>query len=170
PWETCMTIGRSWAFNPNETVWKTPRELVRNLVLVASGGGNYLLNVGPTDKGTFPPESLERLAYVGRWMEKNSAAIYGSSYTPLPIQAWGRATQKGDKVFLHVFEWPSGGKLQVAGFPSGALKASLLSGETLSFKETKDGLEVSVPEKAPDPDVSLLVIDIDPGKGQGSTP
>ncbi len=169
-WETCMTIGRSWAYNPDETVWKTPRELLRNLVLVASGGGNYLLNVGPTDKGSFPPESLERLAYLGRWMKKNSAAIYGSSYTSLPVQAWGRATRKGDKVFLHVFEWPSEGKLQVAGFPSGALKASLLSGEALSFLATKDGLEISVPQKAPDVDVSVLVVDIDPSKGQGSTP
>ena len=69
PWETCMTMGQSWAHNPTETNWKAPGELIRNLVKVVSRGGNYLLNVGPSARGTFPPEAVERLQYVGRWMK-----------------------------------------------------------------------------------------------------
>ncbi|MEE4193976.1 MAG: alpha-L-fucosidase, partial [Anaerolineae bacterium] len=100
PWETCMTMGQTWAYNPDETTWKTSETLIQNLVQVVSKGGNYLLNVGPTDIGTFPPEAIERLRAIGNWMEKNHGAIYGNTYTPLQGQSWGQATRKDDTVFL----------------------------------------------------------------------
>ncbi|MHB1355530.1 MAG: alpha-L-fucosidase [Anaerolineae bacterium] len=161
PWETCMTIGRTWAFNPVESVWKTPRDLLRNLVAVASRGGNYLLNVGPTDKGIFPPQALERLAHVGRWMEANAESIYGSTYTPLTDQPWGCATRGADKVYLHVFNWPADGRLVIEGFPGRVFGATLLSGEKLPFALGASRLEITVPVQAPDPDVSVLVVDTD---------
>ena len=72
PWETCMTMGQSWAYNPDETDWKTPGQLVRNLVEVVSRGGNYLLNIGPTAQGVFPTEAFERLQHIGQWMDLES--------------------------------------------------------------------------------------------------
>ncbi len=161
PWETCMTMGRSWAFNPNETVWKTPRDLLRNLVAVVSRGGNYLLNVGPDDKGVFPAETSERLAHISKWMDKNSASIYGAHYTPLPDQAWGRTTRKGDTVYLHVFEWPAGGKLLVNGFPSVAKTVRMMSGDSIPFTQEGPRLVISVPEQAPDSDDSVIAVSID---------
>ena len=107
-----MTMGQSWAYNPNETDWKSPGQLVRNLVEVVSRGGNYLLNVGPTAQGVFPTEAVERLEHIGEWMDQNNEAIYGSTYTPLQGSAWGQATRKGDKVYLHVFDWPAETKLE----------------------------------------------------------
>lgn len=53
PWETCMTMGQSWGYNPAEREWKSPQQLVKNLVEVVSKGGNYLLNVGPAPMGQF---------------------------------------------------------------------------------------------------------------------
>ncbi|MFH2038905.1 MAG: alpha-L-fucosidase [Chloroflexota bacterium] len=164
PWETCMTMGQSWGYNPQETDWKAPGRLVRNLIEVVSRGGNYLLNVGPTERGTFPPEAIERLQYISKWMQKNGESVYGSSYTPVQGVDWGRATLKDDRIHLHVFDWPSTGKLEIPTFPVTANKISLQSGEPLTFIQNGQQLEVSLPNQAPDEDVSVLVIDTSDNK------
>jgi hypothetical protein len=164
PWETCMTMGQTWAHNPAETKWKAPRTLVRNLVSVVSRGGNYLLNVGPSAQGSFPPEAIERLKYIGRWMKTYNQAIYGTTYTPLQAQAWGAATRKGKKLYLHLFEWPVEGKLIVDSFPGQALSVSLHGGVALAFSQNGTQLEIRLPEASPDPDVSVLDVEIDPAE------
>ena len=164
PWETCMTMGQSWAHNPKETNWKAPGTLVHNLVRVVARGGNYLLNVGPTARGTFPPEAVERLRYVGKWMKIYNKAIYGSTYTPLQGQSWGQATRKDDKVYLHIFEWPASGKLEIESFPGRARTISLFAGQTLTFSQNGPRLEIVLPPQSPDPDVSVLVVEIDPAE------
>jgi hypothetical protein len=121
-----------------------------------------LLNVGPTPRGTFPPEAVERLQHIGRWMKTYDKAIYGTTYTPLQGQAWGQATRNGDKVYLHIFDWPADGKLVVAPFPGQARTASLLAGEALPFSQDGTRLEISLPSQAPDPDISVLEVEIDP--------
>jgi alpha-L-fucosidase len=162
PWETCMTMGGSWAYNPMETNWKEPKQLVQNLVNVVSRGGNYLLNVGPTPQGTFPPEAIERLQHLGRWMKTYNESIYGSTYTPLPAQQWGGVTRKGDKVSLHIFNWPTNGKLVLESFPGSARSVGLVSGGSLAFRQEGTRLEIAVPPAGPDPDVSVLTVEIDP--------
>ena len=76
PWEACITMSRGWAFNRHDNEWKSPELLVRQLVEIVSKGGNLLLNIGPKGDGMFPPEAVERLALVGKWMKTNSEAIY----------------------------------------------------------------------------------------------
>jgi alpha-L-fucosidase len=164
PWETCMTMGQTWAHNPKETTWKAPGTLVRNLVNVVSRGGNYLLNVGPTARGTFPPEAVERLKYIGQWMKHYDEAIYGATYTPLQGQPWGQATRKGDKLYLHVFDWPADGKLVIDAFPGQAKAVELLSGEALAFNQQGRRLVIDMPAQSPDPDVPVLAVDIDPNE------
>ena len=164
PWETCMTMGQSWAHNPKETNWKAPGTLVHNLVRVVARGGNYLLNVGPTARGTFPPEAVERLRYVGKWMKTYNKTIYGSAYTPLQGQSWGQATRKDDKVYLHIFEWPASGKLEIESFPGRARTISLFAGQALTFSQSGPRLEIVLPPQSPDPDVSVLVVEIDPAE------
>lgn len=162
PWETCMTMGQTWAYNPKETCWKEPGTLVRHLVNVVSRGGNYLLDVGPTAQGTFPPEAIERLKYIGQWMKRYDQAIYGATYTPLQGQPWGQATRKGEKLFLHVFNWPSDGKLVVDSFPGQAKSVGLLNGAGLQFSQDERHLLIDIPAQSPDPDVAVLVVQIDP--------
>ncbi len=161
PWETCMTMGQSWAHNPHETNWKTPKSLVQNLVSVVARGGNYLLNVGPTSSGVFPPEAIERLQYVGRWMKTYDKAIYGSTYTPLQGQSWGQATRKDDKVYLHIFNWPANGKLEIESFPGQARAVAQFTGEPVTFSQHEKRLEILLLPQSPDPDISVLVVDID---------
>ena len=82
-WESCMTMNDTWGFKSYDENWKSSETLVRNLVDIASKGGNYLLNVGPTAEGEIPAPSVERLAAMGRWMKVNGEAIYGTQREPV---------------------------------------------------------------------------------------
>ncbi|MDZ7312885.1 MAG: alpha-L-fucosidase, partial [candidate division KSB1 bacterium] len=73
-WETCMTMNDHWGYNQNDQNWKSSQELIRMLADIASKGGNFLLNVGPTAEGLFPQPSIDRLREIGQWMKVNSEA------------------------------------------------------------------------------------------------
>ncbi|HEX8059344.1 MAG TPA: alpha-L-fucosidase, partial [Cyclobacteriaceae bacterium] len=78
-WESCMTMNDTWGFKTNDHNWKSSETLIHNLVDVAAKGGNYLLNIGPRSDGTIPPESVERLAAMGKWLKVNGEAIYATN-------------------------------------------------------------------------------------------
>jgi len=63
-WETCMTMNDHWGYNKANTEYKSAQEIIRMLADIASKGGNYLINVGPTDKGTFPKQALYLLPEI----------------------------------------------------------------------------------------------------------
>jgi len=161
PWETCMTMGKSWAHNPDETDWKTSGELLRNLAVVSSRGGNYLLNVGPTALGIFPPEVVERLDAIGRWMRIYQESIHGSTYTPLVNLPWGCITRKGDQVYLFVFDWPTDGVLEMDCFPGTVLSVRFYNGDELSYSLQGTRLTIDVPAQTPDPDLPVLAVRVD---------
>ncbi|MCE7992675.1 MAG: hypothetical protein HEP71_11875 [Roseivirga sp.] len=77
-WESCMTMNDTWGFKRNDDNWKSSETLIHNLIDIAAKGGNYLLNVGPTDEGLIPQPSVERLQDMGEWMKLNGEAIYGT--------------------------------------------------------------------------------------------
>ena len=81
-WETCMTMNDTWGYKSYDQNWKSTETLIRNLVDIASKGGNYLLNVGPTSEGLIPEPSVERLKAVGKWMKVNGEAIYATTASP----------------------------------------------------------------------------------------
>jgi len=139
--------------------------LVRNLVDIASKGGNYLLNIGPTKEGEIPAPSIERLREVGAWMKVNGDAIYGTSATPFKRLPWGRCTTKisGSEttLYLHVFNWPTDGKLVVPGLKNSVKSARLLAGgRKLKANNTAEGVEIKVPATAPDKISSTVVLKI----------
>ena len=112
--EVCMTLNDHWGYNKADQKWKSSKAVTQNLADIASKGGNYLLNVGPTPVGTFPSEAVKILGQVGDWMKVNGDSIYSTTASPLNEQpSWGRVTQKGNKLYLHVFDWPKDGKLVV---------------------------------------------------------
>ncbi|GAB3910975.1 alpha-L-fucosidase [Mucilaginibacter boryungensis] len=162
-WETCMTMNGTWGYKSYDHKWKSPETLIRNLVDIASKGGNYLLNVGPNALGEFPKESVTTLKVMGDWMKTNSEAIYATKASPLKPLAWGRCTRKDDGdntiLYLTVFNWPTDGKLMVPGLKNHAVTAKLLDGNTL-VKATNDadGLQLTVPAKAPDAIASVIKI------------
>ena len=77
PWETCMTMATSWSYVPRD-VYKSTRDLVHLLADIVSKGGNLLLNIGPGPDGDWDPVAYQRLEGMGRWMDVNSDAIYGT--------------------------------------------------------------------------------------------
>lgn len=158
PWETCMTMGTTWAFNPQENAWKSPLTLLKNLIETTSRGGNLLLNIGPTPEGVFPPEAVERLAFIARWMEVNAPAIHNTTYAPPIACPNGRFTRAGSKFYLHVLDWPTNGKVVIAGFPAAVTGAAVLGGAELAFSQQDGALELSVPSEPPHPAVTVICI------------
>ena len=164
-WETCMTINDTWGYKTDDTNFKSVDTLLHNLVDIASKGGNYLLNVGPTAQGIIPAPEVERLAAVGKWMKTNGEAVYGTSATPFKRLAWGRCTQKKDgadtTLYLHVFDWPADGKLRVPGLHNAVRSAYLLDGKRpVAAVRDADGITLTVPTAAPDPVSSTVVLKI----------
>jgi alpha-L-fucosidase len=164
-WESCMTMNDTWGFKSYDENWKSSETLIRNLIDIVSKGGNYLLNVGPTAEGEIPAASRERLAAMGRWLSTNGVAIYGTTASPFTSQLpWGRATRKGDTVYLHVFNWPQGGTLDVPAFNATVKSATLLAGHaTLDVQKTADGISIKVPAQAPDSVASVIALQTTPG-------
>ncbi len=167
-WETCLTMNRNWGYNRADKDFKSTRELVQGLADIASKGGNLLLNVGPTAEGEFPAESVERLQQIGAWMKVNGEAIHGTSASPFPALAWGRATTRpcpggSTRLYLHVFDWPSDGVLEVPGILNDAIGAHMLADPSkagLEVVRKEDALHVRLPGKAADPIDSVVVLDI----------
>ena len=176
-WETCMTMGNSWGYKKNDNSWKSSESLIRNLVKIASRGGNYLLNIGPKPDGTFPEESIQRLKEIGRWMTVNGEAIYGTQASPLDKLAWGECTKKEVKnntmLYLSVFDWPKDGQLLIPGLHNKVVSVKLLAtGARLKASETKNGLKIEIPATAPDQNVSVIRVEVKGklGKPNASAP
>jgi alpha-L-fucosidase len=162
-WESCMTMNETWGFKSYDNQWKSVETLVHNVIDTASKGGNYLLNVGPTAEGEIPRQSVERLAGIGTWMKVNGDAIYGTTAGPFKTQlAWGRATAKPGKLYLHVFNWPADGTLTVPGYTDRVTRAYLMANPKadLTMKTSTGGLSIQVPSSAPDPIASVIVLEV----------
>lgn len=162
-----MTMNDTWGFKSYDDNWKSTRMLIRNLVDIVSKGGNYLLNVGPTSLGEIPQPSIERIKEIGKWMDTNGQSIYGTTVSPFHKLSWGRCTKKvhkkGTTLYLHVFDWPTNGKLEVTGLKNEVRKAYLLADPKraeLKVSCEEDGVVVSVPGGAVDPIDSVVVLEI----------
>jgi alpha-L-fucosidase len=163
-WESCMTMNKTWGYKSYDDDWKSNKVLLQNLADIASKGGNFLLNVGPTAEGLIPDASVERLAAMGKWMKVNSESIYGTTASPLGKLQWGRCTAKPGKLYLHVFDWPTNGSLEVSGIKEGTKKAYLLSdkkqAKLLVRRKAEDKIVISVPNEAPDAINTVVVLEI----------
>ena len=155
-WETCMTMNGHWGYNAVDKNFKSTTDLVQKLCDIASKGGNFLLNVGPTAEGEIPPESIERLKEIGEWMMINGQAIRGTQASPLPVQpSWGRVTMRpldngNTLLYLHVFEMPEEEMIAISGLLNKPLSAGLL-------QDTKSSVFAQVPVQESD---GIIVLDL----------
>ena len=112
PWETCQTFSGSWGYYRDETTWKSPAQLLELLIESVSKGGNLLLNVGPTARGTFDIRAQDRLTAMGDWMKVNSRSVYGCTEAPAGFTApantlltYNPAT---NRLYVHLLAYPMG--------------------------------------------------------------
>jgi alpha-L-fucosidase len=103
-WEACMTLNRSWGYNIHDRDFKSAGDIIKNLIRCARYGGNLLLNIGPRADGSLQPECFERLEAVGRWLDRNGVAIYGSERSPYTEadHVAGPVTQKDGRLYVHL--------------------------------------------------------------------
>ena len=106
PWEACQTLNGSWGYDRDNLAYKSPDLLIRMLVDGVSKDGNLLLNVAPTGRGRLDPRATGLLQEVGEWMSLNECSIRGCGASEFSAPADCRYTQRGDRLYLHLFAWP----------------------------------------------------------------
>ena len=161
-WETCMTMNTTWGYSEHDQAWKADEVLVRNLIDIASKGGNYLLNIGPKGDGTVPDESVKSLHAMGAWMKVNNEAIYATQASPFTKLSFnGRCTRKPGKLYLHLFAWPADGKI-VVPMSNAITKAYLLAepARLLAVASDDKGQTVTLTATAPDKIATVVVIEM----------
>jgi alpha-L-fucosidase len=161
-WEVCMTMNGHWGYNAYDDNWKSTTDLLLKLIDIASKGGNFLLNVGPNQYGVIPEVCQQSLKEMGNWLKINGDAIYGTQASPFPYLSWGRATRKGQTIYLHVFDWPKDGKL-IVPLGNKIIGARLLADAKtgLKIKAGKNNSVIQLPNYPPDKVASVVAIQIE---------
>jgi alpha-L-fucosidase len=175
-WETCMTLNDSWGYNRGDDSWKTPKAIVDNLATCAGGGGNYLLNIGPEPDGTVPQESVSVQETVGKWLDTNSKAIYGTDRLSAEWNVNANYTRRGNTLFIHQHYWPGHTPaaewlsfyqpevvIAIGGLKPKALSARLLkSGQKVEFTQDEFSLRLTgMPLVAPDQSATVIEVECD---------
>jgi alpha-L-fucosidase len=169
-WELCLTMNNSWGWQPNDDHFKTPHELIRILSDTLDMGGNLLLDIGPRADGTIPKIEADRLRQVGRWVNKNQEAIYGSQ-AGIPHDYYlGDSTLSKDGKTLYLFvDGKLGGAVLLKGLANRVLVARVVgNGTMLSSKRLGATLgsapallAIDVPDYALDPEVTVIALELD---------
>lgn len=147
-WESCHTFSGSWGYHRDEESWKSPEQLVRLLIDTVASGGNLLMNVGPTGRGTLDRRALDALAAYGDWLRVHGRAIYcctASAYRPPPDC---RLTRCGDRLYLHVFAWPF--RQLPLGELAGRVTYAQLLNDASEIPLVESGRALELPVRKPD--------------------
>jgi alpha-L-fucosidase len=159
PWETCMTLGRQWAWKPNDEI-KSLKECIHVLVRTVGGDGNLLLNVGPMPDGRIEPRQVERLKEMGDWLEKYGECIYGTRGGPFKPGPFGASTCKGRTVYVHILDWPSD-NVELPAISARVVECKLLTGGKCEFTQTTEGVCISIPKEYRQEIDTIVALELD---------
>ncbi len=170
-WELCMTINNNWGYQPTDTAWKTPFEVITIFADAVSNGGNLLLDIGPKEDGTIPPPQVHVLKELGKWNKKHGEAIFGSLPGLPQGHFYGPTTLSKDSSTLYVF-LPGGatGNVMLKGLSSTIKKASVVGTAhslqpkivgKISWSPVPGLVFLDVPAAARDPYMTVLKLQLD---------
>lgn len=168
PWQSPATVAHSWGFHKSDTEWKSTSTLLKSLISNVSLNGNFMLNIGPRANGEVPYEISHRMLEMGKWLDVNGESIYGVEAFDLrkDIHDWGRITVKKEdsktKLYLHIYTWPLNKSIPLTGVTSTPSKVYLLADKQktqLEYTNSGAFTEIKLPELAPDPYVSVIVLE-----------
>ena len=161
PWETCMTIAQQWAWKPDDVV-KSTEQCLHALIRSAGGDGNLLFNVGPRPDGKIEPLQVERLKEMGAWLKDYGHTIYGTRGGPFKPTDWGVSTRKGNKIYLHLLNWP--GASPLIKLPNIGMKitgCSVLGGQMLNYSEENSEYHIVIGDETLNPVNTVVEIEMD---------
>ena len=163
-WESCMTMtkckdGGGWSYRPDgKTI--SYKETVQTFVHTVTGDGNLLLNVGPLPTGEFPADQIAILKKMGKWLKKNGKSVYGTRGGPVHNGPWGGTTQKDNKIYVHVLNWPEDGSpLVLPALEKKIVRYKGFNVKKPSVKQTAAGIEIELPVKDRDEIDSIIVLE-----------
>ncbi len=170
-WELCMTINNNWGYQPKDTNWKTPFEIITIFVDAVSHGGNLLLDIGPKEDGTIPAEQIHVLKELGAWNHRNGEGIFSTIAGIPPGHFYGPTTLSKDSTTLYLFlPGKVSGQTVIKGLDNAIKEISVLgSGTKLEHKVVGKILwshvpglvYITVPEGVQDTYVTVLKIKLD---------
>jgi alpha-L-fucosidase len=179
-WEGNRGIGNSFGFNRAEGPehMLSVNDLVDSFIDIVSKNGNLLLNVGPQPDGTIPEMQLDRLRGLGKWLDVNGGAIFGTrpwvdcsgtvEGSDVPVRFTYRAgTVEGAEgtVYAFLLNKPAANKVVLANVvPATAdTKVRLLGyAEPLMSRRVGDGFEIDLPAELPEAPAYTLEISPQP--------
>ena len=104
----CQTFSGSWGYYRDEETWKSPAQLIQILIDGVALGGNLLMNVGPTARGTFDQRAIDALDAYARVDEAPQPRHLRGRPLGLSMAPDGcRFTQRGNRLYLHIYNWPN---------------------------------------------------------------
>ncbi|HRF59304.1 MAG TPA: alpha-L-fucosidase [Fimbriimonadaceae bacterium] len=183
PWEFCMTINDSWGYQGSDRRYKSPQIVLQTFCETIGMGGNLLLDVGPMEDGTIPPEQVEVLEHLGRWIGRHAESVYGTR-AGLPFgHFWGPSTLSQDRsrLYLMILGHPRG-QVCLRGLKNAVTRATALgSGAEVGVRRLggADWMQVpgvlwlDVPPDALEPEITVLRLELEGpldlyrGGGQG---
>jgi len=176
-WETIDTTNNSWGHAWYDNNWKSGTEIIHRLTSTVARGGNYMINIGPTGTGAVPDMAAKGLRRAGVWLKSYGDTIYGASASPWGrAQAWGDITVKENMVYLHIFDWPENGEINLSGLNNNIVSARLLNSDKPGFidnllngdqgdvtfdKENNGWSRFTLPEHKPNVLVPVIAVELD---------
>jgi alpha-L-fucosidase len=162
PWETCQTFSGSWGYYRDESTWKDNKQLLVLLIETVSKGGNLLLNVGPTARGTFDYRADKALAGIGDWMKFNSRSIYGCTQAPEEFKAPDNTlltyNPQTNRLYIHLLDYPLQ-NLVLRGFGDKVKYAQFLHDASEIQQATSDNdLNLSLPVNKPNVEIPVIEV------------
>lgn len=182
-WQTDTAVAKnSWGYTENQE-YKSVDSIIGDLIDIVSKNGALLLNIGPRPDGTIPDEEEQTLLEIGKWLEVNGEAIYGTR----PWVKFGegpteivegtfndvkrtlfcsediRFTAKGETVYAAVLDWPKSGKVIIKSMSTSALpdigSVELLGSDSdLRWTSDENDLTVYLPTQRPTEYAAVLKV------------